>query len=126
MTHGQDGRHAAPRAADDVHPPVQESAEDSLPPAPPAPPAKKLRPTRVSGTWVAVIIALLVLTFLLIFILQNLDTAAVHFLGVSAVLPLAVAMLFSAIAGALLVALVGGARILQLRKETKKARKTVR
>jgi uncharacterized integral membrane protein len=75
---------------------------------------------------VAVIIALLVLIFLLIFILQNLDTASVHFLGMSGSLPLAVAMLFSAIAGGLLVALVGGARILQLRKETRKARKAVR
>jgi uncharacterized integral membrane protein len=132
MTHAQDGKHAAWRSADEVHPPVQESAEDRLPPAPPietqpAPvaPAKKPRPTRVSGTWVAVIIALLVLVFLLIFILQNLDTASVHFLGMSGSLPLAVAMLFSAIAGALLVALVGGARILQLRKETKKARRAV-
>ncbi|HEV7973528.1 LapA family protein [Amycolatopsis sp.] len=133
MTHAQDGKHAASRAAEEVHVPAQESAEDRLPPAPPvetqpapAAPAKKLRPTRVSGTWVAVIIALLVLVFLLVFILQNLDTASVHFLGMSGSLPLAVAMLFSAIAGALLVALVGGARILQLRKETKKARRSVR
>jgi uncharacterized integral membrane protein len=133
MTHAQDGKHAVSRSAEEVHVPAQESAEDRLPPAPPveaqpapATPAKKLRPTRVSGTWVAVIIALLVLVFLLIFILQNLDTASVHFLGMSGSLPLAVAMLFSAIAGALLVALVGGARILQLRKETKKARRAVR
>jgi len=133
MTDAQDGKHAASRSAEEVHVPVQESAEDRLPPAPPvevqpapAAPAKKLRPTRVSGTWVAVIVALLVLIFLLIFILQNLDAASVHFLGMSGSLPLAVAMLFSAIAGALLVALVGGARILQLRKETKKARRAVR
>ncbi|MDT7725819.1 MAG: hypothetical protein QOI21_2395 [Actinomycetota bacterium] len=133
MTHAQDGKHAVSRSAEDVHVPAQESAEDRLPPAPPvefepAPPApaRKPRPTRVSGTWVAVIIALLVLIFLLIFILQNLDTASVHFLGMSGSLPLAVAMLFSAIAGGLLVALVGGARILQLRKETRKARKAVR
>jgi uncharacterized integral membrane protein len=133
MTHAQDGKHAVSRSAEEVHVPAQESAEDRLPPAPPveaqpapAAPAKKLRPTRVSGTWVAVIIALLVLVFLLIFILQNLDTASVHFLGMSGSLPLAVAMLFSAIAGALLVALVGGARIVQLRKETKKARRAVR
>lgn len=135
MTHAQDGKHAVSRSAEEVHVPAQESAEDRLPPAPPvepvpapaAPvPAKRLRPTRVSGTWIAVIVALLVLVFLLIFILQNLDTASVHFLGMSGSLPLAVAMLFSAIAGALLVALVGGARILQLRKETKKARRAVR
>ncbi len=79
----------------------------------------KLKRTRVSGTWIAVIVALVVLVFLLIFILQNLDTATVHFLGMSGSMPLAVAMLFSVIAGGALVALVGGARILQLRKQAK-------
>ncbi|WP_414941551.1 LapA family protein [Amycolatopsis sp. cmx-11-51] len=82
----------------------------------------KLKRTRVSGTWVAVIVALVVLVFLLVFILQNQDTASVHFLGMSAVMPLAVAMLFSVIAGGALVALVGGARILQLRQQAKKSR----
>jgi uncharacterized integral membrane protein len=82
----------------------------------------KLKRTRVSGTWIAVIVALVVLVFLLIFILQNQDTATVHFLGMSGSMPLAVAMLFSVIAGGALVALVGGARILQLRKQAKKSR----
>jgi uncharacterized integral membrane protein len=76
--------------------------------------------------WVAVIVALLLLSFLLIFILQNLGTATVYFLGMSLSLPLGVAMLFSVIVGGLLVALVGGARILQLRKHTKKVRKAPR
>jgi uncharacterized integral membrane protein len=79
--------------------------------------------TRISGVWVAVVVATILLIFLLIFILQNLDPATVHFLGISGSLPLAVAMLFSAIAGALLVALVGGARILQLRKENRSSRR---
>ncbi|TVS98790.1 DUF1049 domain-containing protein, partial [Amycolatopsis bartoniae] len=82
--------------------------------------------TRVSGTWVAVIVALVILVFLLIFILQNLATATVNFLGMSGSLPLAVAMLFSAIAGAVLVALIGAARILQLRKATKRASRGLR
>jgi uncharacterized integral membrane protein len=82
----------------------------------------KLKRTRVSGTWIAVIVALVVLVFLLIFILQNQDTATVHFMGMSGSMPLAVAMLFSVIAGGALVALVGGARILQLRKQAKKSR----
>lgn len=78
--------------------------------------------TRLSSTWVAVVVAVVLLIFLLVFILQNLDTATVHFLGFSGTLPLGVAMLFSAIAGALLVALVGSARILQLRRQAGKRR----
>jgi uncharacterized integral membrane protein len=80
------------------------------------------RPTRISGTWVAVIAGLVVLVVLLVFILQNLDPATVHFFGAEGSLPLAIAMLFSAIGGAVLVALIGGARILQLRKQARRRR----
>ncbi|RJQ85985.1 LapA family protein [Amycolatopsis panacis] len=87
---------------------------------PPRAKARKLKPTRISGTWIAVIVAIAVLALLLIFILQNLDPATVNFLGAAGSMPLAVAMLFAAIAGAALVALVGGARILQLRKQARR------
>jgi uncharacterized integral membrane protein len=76
--------------------------------------------TRISGTWVAVVVAAVVLLFLLIFILQNLATVTVHLLGTAGSLPLGVALLFAAIAGALLIALVGTARILQLRRQAKR------
>ncbi|WP_410613879.1 lipopolysaccharide assembly LapA domain-containing protein [Amycolatopsis sp. lyj-109] len=104
---------------------VRPGAEEVTPvrPAPAKPttkPAGKARPTRISGTWVAVIAGLLVLVVLLIFILQNLDPATVHFFGAEGSLPLAIAMLFSAIGGAALVALIGGARILQLRKQARR------
>ncbi|WP_103335692.1 LapA family protein [Amycolatopsis sp. CA-126428] len=85
-----------------------------------AKPVGKARPTRISGTWVAVIAGLVVLVVLLVFILQNLDPATVHFFGAEGSLPLAIAMLFSAIGGAVLVALIGGARILQLRKQARR------
>ncbi len=81
---------------------------------------KRTRPTRISGTWIAVIAGLIVLVVLLVFILQNLDPATVHFFGAEGSLPLAIAMLFSAIGGAVLVALIGGARILQLRKQARR------
>ncbi|WP_033294442.1 LapA family protein [Amycolatopsis jejuensis] len=98
-----------------------EPAGEPAPPVPPVPGGKaKVKPTRISGTWIAVVVAIVVLVFLLIFILQNLDTATVHFLGISGSMPLAVAMLFAAIAGAALVALIGGARILQLRKQARR------
>lgn len=91
----------------------------------PTGPAHKpgIRPTRISGTWVAVIVAIFVLIFLLVFILQNLAGVTVNFLGGSAALPLGVALLFASIAGALLVALVGAARIMQLRRQAKRALK---
>ncbi|MFJ6672886.1 lipopolysaccharide assembly protein LapA domain-containing protein [Actinosynnema sp. NPDC091369] len=80
----------------------------------------KLRPTRISGTWVAVLASIVVLIVLLVFILQNLTDATVHFLGAEGTLPLGVALLFAAIAGAILVALVGAARIMQLRRQAKR------
>jgi uncharacterized integral membrane protein len=105
--------------AGDVRPGAEE-ATPVKPAEPPAKPAGKGRPTRISGTWVAVIAGLLVLIVLLIFILQNLDPATVRFFGAEGSLPLAIAMLFSAIGGAALVALIGGARILQLRKQARR------
>lgn len=61
----------------------------------------------------------LVLILLLIFILQNGKDVTISFLGANGSVPLAVAMLFSAVAGALLVAIPGVGRILQLRKMAK-------
>jgi uncharacterized integral membrane protein len=79
-----------------------------------------VRRTRISGTWVAIVVAIFVLIFLLVFILQNLTNVTVAFLGLEGTLPLGVALLFAAIAGALLVALVGAARILQLRRRVRR------
>ena len=98
------------------------TAARTAPPSPTAPAAapKKLRPTRISGTWIAVLVAIVVLIFLLVFILQNGETATIHFLWGQFSLPLGVALLFGAIGGAVLVAVVGAARILQLRRQTKR------
>lgn len=80
-----------------------------------------VRRTRISGTWVAVVVAAVVLVFLLVFILQNQAGVTVRFLGAEGTMPLGVAMLFAAIAGALLVALIGTARILQLRRRVRRS-----
>jgi uncharacterized integral membrane protein len=89
----------------------------------PAPPARSGRVgrTRAGGIWVAVVVALAVLAILLVFILQNLSDATVNFLGFSGTLPLAVAMLLSAVAGGLFVGLVCAARILQLRRAARRS-----
>lgn len=82
------------------------------------------RRTRVGAAWAAVLVAIVLLVFLLIFILQNLETTTVDFLGFSGSVPLAIAMLFSAIAGAALVALLGVARMVQLRRANRTQRKS--
>jgi uncharacterized integral membrane protein len=97
---------------------------EPIPTAPAAPAVatapKKMRPTRISGTWIAILIAIVVLIFLLVFILQNGGNSTIYFLWGQASLPLGVALLFAAIGGAVLVAVVGAARILQLRRQAKR------
>lgn len=70
--------------------------------------------------WTTLVLFSLVLIILLIFILQNLDSVKVSFLGASGSMPLAVAMLFAAVAGALLVAIPGVGRMIQLRKTVRR------
>ncbi len=53
------------------------------------------------------IVAAVGLVFLLIFILRNLTSASVHFLGTNGTLPMGVAILLAAVGGALLLALLG-------------------
>jgi uncharacterized integral membrane protein len=105
--------------------PSDETSEPTTKPVPvPRPDTgtapKKLRPTWISGTWIAVLVAIVVLIFLLVFILQNGDNATIRFLWGEFSLPLGVALLFGAIGGALLVAVIGAARILQLRRQAKR------
>src|SRR5579872_682391 len=52
-------------------PQLEAPPEQSAPAAPPLPPQHKIRPTRLSGLWFAVVFFAVVLLFLLIFILQN-------------------------------------------------------
>ncbi len=83
------------------------------------PPAHKH--SRTGAAWVALVIAAIVLVFLLIFVVQNSDDVAVRFLGWEGTLSLGVAMLFAAVAGALLAGLLGTVRIFQLRARAKRA-----
>ncbi|MFC4126576.1 LapA family protein [Nocardia rhizosphaerae] len=112
------------------------SAEhEPVPPAPepPAPkhrrgeqvPAKRTTPKGVHGsrtgyTWIGLLAAAVIGIVLLIFIIQNLDQANVNLLFWDFSLPLGITVLLSVIAGALVMGLVGGVRILQLRHAAKK------
>jgi lipopolysaccharide assembly protein A len=81
------------------------------------------RRTRVSGAWTAVVVGLVALVAILVFILENQQSVEVSFLMFSGHLPLAIALLFAMILGALIVFAFGAARILQLRMVAGRARR---
>jgi len=83
----------------------------ALPPA-----TTKVDRSRFGGLRLGLIVAAVILVLLLIFILQNSRSAQIDFLWLSGHAPLAVAILLGVAAGALLVAVPGTVRILQLRK----------
>src|SRR3954453_13423464 len=71
--------------------------------------------TRTGRVCVALVPALVFLILLIVFIAENGQRVQVKFFGASGHISLAVALLIAAVAGALLVLLIGTARILQLR-----------
>ncbi|GAB2637008.1 hypothetical protein GCM10027088_10980 [Nocardia goodfellowii] len=99
-----------------------EPAPETTPPTAPATStvtAKKSLGTRTGWTWVGLIVSAFILIVLLVFILQNLNSVRVGLLFWEFNLPVGIAVLLSAIGGALLMATVGGLRILQLRRAVK-------
>lgn len=79
--------------------------------------------SRTNLVWAALILGALILVMLLIFIVQNNVSTNFDYLSWSFSLPLGVAMLIAAIAGALVMAMVGSVRIMQLSLEVRKLRK---
>jgi putative membrane protein len=86
-------------------------------PQPAAPAARTGRThTRISGIRAGLIAAFAGLIVVIIFIIQNAHAVHISFLGADLRLSLAVALLLAAIAGALIMAAAGTARITQLRR----------
>ena len=83
-----------------------------------------LRGSRTSGTWVAVLLLVVVLVLLAVFILQNTQKAEVSFFGWTGQAPLSATLLIAAAGGALIVGAAGALRILQLRRRVKRELKT--
>jgi putative membrane protein len=114
-------------------PPPSANGSSSPPPAPsPAPepaPAQAQAPTaarmhtRISGMRTSLIAAVVGLTVVMIFIIQNARAVNISFLGAHLRLSLAVALLLAAIAGALIMAAAGTARITQLRRIMRRSRR---
>ncbi|HEY4421966.1 MAG TPA: LapA family protein [Pseudonocardia sp.] len=95
-------------------------------PAPGPAPAVVVTRTRTGGWWTGLVLSAVVLLFLLIFILQNNAPMQINFLAWTGTLPSGVALLLSAVAGLLLVAIPGGLRILQLRRAAKQSDRRLR
>jgi len=112
----------APHGTTSTLPPP--SANGPAPPPPPPSPAPRPRlHTRISGMRTGLIAGVAALIVVMIFIIQNAHAANISFLGVHLVLPLALALLLAAIAGALLMAAAGTARITQLRRIMRRDRR---
>ncbi|RDI48991.1 LapA family protein [Nocardia mexicana] len=119
---------AAPTSGPDPH--ADTPAKPQTPQSPKTPPAtrptttpaprKRSLKTRTGYTWVALVAAAVLGIVLLIFIIQNQDQAQVNLFFWEFSLPLGITILLSVIAGALVMGLVGGWRILQLRRAAKR------
>ena len=102
------------------------SANGSGPPPPPAAAAPRAgrAHTRISGLRTSLIAAAAGLIVVMIFIIQNAHAVNISFLGAHLRLSLAVALFLAAIAGALIMAAAGTARITQLRRIMRRDRRT--
>ena len=83
-------------------------------------PESAVKFTRAAALWSALIVGFLILIFLLVFIMQNTDSATVHFFVWEWNLPVGVALLLAAVCGGLLTVAAGSARIIQLRRAAKR------
>lgn len=93
---------------------------EEQPVAQPQQPVKK-GPSVAAGTWAFLIIGALLLILLLVFILQNQQQVEVNLFNFSWQFPAGVAYLISAIIGALITALVGGWRMIDIRRQIRKS-----
>lgn len=62
---------------------------------------------------------MVVLVLLLVFILENTRRVSITYFGATGHMPLGVALLLAAVGGALLVGVVGAARIVQIRRRVR-------
>ncbi|HLN70839.1 MAG TPA: lipopolysaccharide assembly protein LapA domain-containing protein [Streptosporangiaceae bacterium] len=113
----------APQATTSTLPPP--SPNGSAPPPPPTPQAPPRRParTRISGMRTGLIAGTAALIVVMIFIIQNTHAVNITFLGAHLHISLAVALLLAAVAGALVMAAAGTARITQLRRIMRRNRR---
>ena len=83
-------------------------------------PESAVKFTRAAALWSALIVGFVILILLLVFIMQNTDSATVHFFAWEWNLPIGVGVLLAAVCGGLLTVAAGTARIVQLRRAAKR------
>jgi uncharacterized integral membrane protein len=115
LEHAPEEDRSDPESVPIQRPPTSVHDEGSVLP----PTADHVTPTRISASWTAVVAAVFLLIILVVFIAENTQRSTVNFVGFHGHAPTAVAPLISVIAGAVIVVIVGAARILQLRKVAK-------
>jgi uncharacterized integral membrane protein len=89
-------------------------------------PEMRVTRTRTGSALVATVLGLVLALLMLVFVVQNGDRQQYEFLWTDFSLPAGVAMLFAAIVGGLVVALIGLGRIVQIRLAARRHRKADR
>lgn len=74
----------------------------------------------MGAAWVGICIAAVLFVVLIVFMLQNTRPVEITFLWMEGSAPLALALLIAAVGTAILAAIVGGARIAQLRRHSRR------
>ena len=101
---------------------IEPATEDTAPVQPTSVEPTPAQPTKVKGsiaasTWIALIIGFLLLILLIVFILQNQQSVELNIFAWSGAFPAGIAFFLFAIGGALFMALIGGWRMLELRRQ---------
>src|ERR1700750_957770 len=84
--------------------------------APDVIPAREVPLTRAGAAWVGISAAAVVAILLIVFLVQNTHQVEGNFLGMSTSTSLALMLLIAAVAGIILTAVLGTARMVQLRR----------
>ena len=111
---------AAPRRGG-IRAPLRPSANVSARPTPAT--AARRRPTRIARIRMGLLAGIGALILLVIFIVQNAHAVHITFFGAHASVSLAALLLVAAIAGALVMAAAGTARITQMRRTARQTRR---
>ena len=113
-----------PKGGATTLPPPSANGASPPPPPPAQQPARARRMhTRISGMRTGLIAGFAGLIVVMIFVIQNAHAVNISFLGAHLRLSLAVALFLAAIAGALIMAAAGTARITQLRRIMRRDRR---
>ena len=114
MSYSASGDAPPPRTGPSVGDPATEPSD--VRGQPPDTRGGEIPHTRTARAHNGLIAGAVVLILLLVFIIENTESVRIGYFGIGFHLPLGVALLLAAIGGALLVGIVGTARIFQLRR----------